>query len=226
MPSTILRRVFGENSVFGQRSIYDDLNDHDADEEALLRDLEEQAGMISGGYDENFGTAPTNTTSPYGGYRDDPTTATTTTPQTGGIQLHDRTASASRAPALMNSTYQSYLQENRRPNRGMGQSRANNFFSTNRTTSVEADEVPASLLMEGGAGATDGYARDRYNAARGTGYDTRQMQVPPTNYGEERRGRTDEENRRARLGLIDPKERAMWKWANVQNLDNFLLEVC
>jgi autophagy-related protein 9 len=29
----------------------------------------------------------------------------------------------------------------------------------------------------------------------------------------------------ARLGLIDPKERAMWKWANVENLDNFLQDV-
>jgi autophagy-related protein 9 len=32
--------------------------------------------------------------------------------------------------------------------------------------------------------------------------------------------------RQARLGLIDPKERAMWKWANVENLDNFLNDVC
>lgn len=30
---------------------------------------------------------------------------------------------------------------------------------------------------------------------------------------------------RANLGLIDPKERALWKWANVENLDNFLQEV-
>lgn len=32
-------------------------------------------------------------------------------------------------------------------------------------------------------------------------------------------------NTRANLGLIDPKERALWKWANVENLDNFLQEV-
>lgn len=32
-------------------------------------------------------------------------------------------------------------------------------------------------------------------------------------------------NVRANLGLIDPKERALWKWANVENLDNFLQEV-
>ena len=27
------------------------------------------------------------------------------------------------------------------------------------------------------------------------------------------------------LGLVDPKERAMWKWANVENLDVFLQQV-
>jgi hypothetical protein len=27
------------------------------------------------------------------------------------------------------------------------------------------------------------------------------------------------------LGLVDPKERAMWKWANVENLDIFLQQV-
>src|SRR5947207_948874 len=28
------------------------------------------------------------------------------------------------------------------------------------------------------------------------------------------------------LGLVDPKERAMWKWVNVENLDVFLQQVC
>ena len=32
-------------------------------------------------------------------------------------------------------------------------------------------------------------------------------------------------NVRTNLGLIDPTQRALWKWANVENLDNFLLEV-
>ncbi|RPA76067.1 APG9-domain-containing protein [Ascobolus immersus RN42] len=226
MPSTILRRVFGENSVFGERSIYDDIEDHDADEEAFLRDLEDQAGMISGDYNDNFGTEPTDP-SPYGAYRDDPTTNTAPA-QHAGIQFLDRTGSGGRAPALMNSTYQSYLQENRRPNqnRGMGQSRANNFFGANKTTSIEADEVPQSLLMEGGAGATDGYTRDRYNATKAGVYDSRQPSQIPTTYAEGvGRVRTEEEERRARLGLIDPKERALWKWANVTNLDNFLLEI-
>lgn len=31
--------------------------------------------------------------------------------------------------------------------------------------------------------------------------------------------------RSQRLAMIDPKEKAMWRWANVENLDNFLREV-
>ncbi|KAK9247987.1 autophagy protein Apg9-domain-containing protein [Lipomyces tetrasporus] len=35
----------------------------------------------------------------------------------------------------------------------------------------------------------------------------------------------DEPTHQARFGLNDPRERALWKWANVENLDNFLQEV-
>ncbi|KAH3683681.1 hypothetical protein WICPIJ_005365 [Wickerhamomyces pijperi] len=35
----------------------------------------------------------------------------------------------------------------------------------------------------------------------------------------------DERSRRARLGILNPKERALWKWANVENLDKFLQDV-
>ncbi|KAH3680943.1 hypothetical protein WICMUC_000086 [Wickerhamomyces mucosus] len=35
----------------------------------------------------------------------------------------------------------------------------------------------------------------------------------------------DERIRRANLGILNPKERALWKWANVENLDNFLQDV-
>lgn len=226
MPSTILRKVFGENSVFGQRSLYDALEDQDRDEEEVLRDLEEQAGMISGDYNEHFGTAQ----SPYEAYRDDPTT-NTGGPLHGGIRLEDRTASGSRQPqgALMNSTYQSFLQESRRPGRGPQASRGPAFFG-HRQASVEADEVPASLLLENGP-ERDGYARDRYNATAGLGgFDTRNN-VPgpgiPTYTARDTKSdmAKEEEARRVRLSLVDPKERIMWKWANVSNLDNFLLDV-
>lgn len=30
---------------------------------------------------------------------------------------------------------------------------------------------------------------------------------------------------RSALALVDPKEKAMWRWANVENLDNFLKEI-
>ncbi|CCH44577.1 Autophagy-related protein [Wickerhamomyces ciferrii] len=35
----------------------------------------------------------------------------------------------------------------------------------------------------------------------------------------------DERARRARLGILNPKERALWRWANVENLDRFLQDV-
>lgn len=34
-----------------------------------------------------------------------------------------------------------------------------------------------------------------------------------------------ERNRRARLGILSPRERALWKWANIENLDKFLQDV-
>lgn len=35
----------------------------------------------------------------------------------------------------------------------------------------------------------------------------------------------EERVRRAKLGILNPKERALWKWANIENLDKFLQEV-
>jgi len=35
----------------------------------------------------------------------------------------------------------------------------------------------------------------------------------------------DERVRRAKLGILNPRERALWKWANIENLDKFLQDV-
>lgn len=35
----------------------------------------------------------------------------------------------------------------------------------------------------------------------------------------------DERVRRAKLGILNPRERALWKWANIENLDKFLQNV-
>ena len=38
-------------------------------------------------------------------------------------------------------------------------------------------------------------------------------------------GQRDQRSRQNALMMIDPKEKAMWRWANVENLDNFLKDV-
>lgn len=107
------------------------------------------------------------------------------------------------------------------------------------------DEVPASLLFEaGGHGAARGGRQGRGGVSEpgkivggGPG---------PTTEASRKRNLTEDQQwtaatanahprgdeheakevrRQARLGLIDPKERALWKWANVENLDNFLNDV-
>ncbi|KAF9888365.1 autophagy protein atg9 [Aspergillus nanangensis] len=106
------------------------------------------------------------------------------------------------------------------------------------------DDVPASLLVEGGQeeeedlrsrlppppsshhfadqeppmpGPSSGRDRDRWNSAR--------EQLPL--YNEHRRTRPGViwSLGRPNLATVDPKEKAMWMWANVDNLDNFLKEV-
>lgn len=50
--------------------------------------------------------------------------------------------------------------------------------------------------------------------------------VPASNKKKEKKVNFDEERRkRTRFGILNPKERALWKWANVENLDRFLQDV-
>ncbi|KAI9758551.1 MAG: Golgi transport complex subunit 6 [Chaenotheca gracillima] len=105
------------------------------------------------------------------------------------------------------------------------------------------DEVPASLLIEGGedfpkavAGANDAPAGRPPRAANAIpGPATREARAQwettkaqqrlhqETQSGNSRR--RPPSNARAGLAIADPKERAMWRWANVENLDNFLKDV-
>lgn len=104
------------------------------------------------------------------------------------------------------------------------------------------DEVPASLLVEG---ADDGempklaeppqVANPQDGEFRLPGASTRKTQQQwetarahqqlhpeerrrPSSQGHSAKGHTG-------LAFIDPKEKAMWRWANVENLDNFLKDV-
>ena len=106
------------------------------------------------------------------------------------------------------------------------------------------DEVPQSLLIEGHD--TEALATGQHRQA-GQEHEVIPPPVPglPTRGTRARWHATQEQQRlhqdldrhsvRARvshgprgsqgLAMIDPKEKAMWRWANVENLDNFLREV-
>lgn len=102
------------------------------------------------------------------------------------------------------------------------------------------DEVPASLLIEGGeeAGAIaadDGHAQVAMHASVIPGPSTTKTRAQweatkmrqrlhndlPSAATQQRATGTT----RTALSMIDPRERAMWRWANVENLDNFLKDV-
>ncbi|KAI9798820.1 MAG: hypothetical protein M1825_004993 [Sarcosagium campestre] len=103
------------------------------------------------------------------------------------------------------------------------------------------DEVPASLLVEGGEGVDAAEAdadeeRPSINPSRptlGTGPRARdtgaQWEAVQRQRTLHETPRTSPPRRlggiRSGLAFIDPRERALWRWANVENLDNFLQEV-
>lgn len=99
------------------------------------------------------------------------------------------------------------------------------------------DEVPQSLLIE------DGPSGPPVSSARQT--QALPPPVPgPTSHGIQARWQTVQEQQRLYqdtlsrqaqprmqqrygqpMSMMDPKERALWMWANVENLDNFLQDV-
>jgi autophagy-related protein 9 len=106
------------------------------------------------------------------------------------------------------------------------------------------DDVPASLLVEGHHDDDDLKSRLPPPPTSHLSPDDRQPSLPgPSTRGDRARGRAAREQqplhhadrRRApavrwslglpNLNTVDPKEKAMWMWANVENLDNFLKDV-
>ena len=99
------------------------------------------------------------------------------------------------------------------------------------------DEVPESLLIEDGEDAVPIHDRHqpaaappsipgpRTEGAQAKWKATQEQQRlhPDINLGYVRGG--DAARRGHLLGMIAPREMAMWRWANVENLDNFLKDV-
>lgn len=216
MSSRILSQIFNQNNA----SIYDALREHDAAtaSDSDMDDLEERAGMRpiarprATVHDDNEDS-----------YMDDEST----------FQLQERSPIAESTASVQQQRFFPALS-------GPRDAR----FSASRRYHDDDDgsEVPQSLLFEpskrpsrqkdfvdggesvlgpgasitGDPGPSTIQARrlreqwDAATAPDGYTENTRETvkKVPPP-----------------RLGSIQPKERAMWKWANVENLDNFLQDV-
>ncbi|KAI9842223.1 MAG: autophagy protein atg9 [Thelocarpon superellum] len=219
MASNFLSRLLPPRE--GEPSVYETLRAHD--ESSDVSDLEERAGMALD--EENLG---------------------------GGFEHYDfdHAAAAQMDESQMTTESTAFLaepsREGRRASALRSASRPKWMGPSRRAPEPEEgdDEVPLSLLTEGvddtaapGLGAAGGAglpppphppspipgpataeARARWESTQarqrihpGPREATTARLIPPTN--------------KFQLSLVDPKERAMWRWANVENLDNFLKDV-
>lgn len=209
MTSRLLSQIFDQNST----SIYETFNEHDArsSDESDQDDVEDRAGMM-----------PIRTTPSYR-----PLSARTDSP----FQSHPRSP-------IGESVVGSVVDQRRPFLAGAAQARRENHPRQQPGHYKDEDDsgdVPASLLFEAPApqedeeeehlahrmprrpSSSDGEALPLGSRVRG-GHAS-----PPYN---QQAGRGIPSGAASgRIGQIDPKERAMWKWANVENLDNFLTDV-
>ncbi|KAL9135180.1 MAG: hypothetical protein Q9175_003638 [Cornicularia normoerica] len=193
----------------GEVSLYETWRQHD--ELSDQSDLEERAGMILD--EENLGT----------GFRD--------------YELDDALANATTnqavPPRIRNSSRQSQGTSARK-----AQSRTRTPHAVGRVNIDDSDdEVPQSLLIEDDqdpsplsragqnrvmpppvSGPSSRATRAKWQATQEQQRLHQEPVFPPIQgKGGSRRGHP--------LGMVDRKDQAMWMWANVENLDNFLKDV-
>jgi autophagy-related protein 9 len=211
MASNIISRLLPTNPA--GRSIYDDLRAHD---EASESDIEEQAGMAID--EENLG------------FRDD--------------ELVDAEVFTGEASHITTESSAGRQHESRPLTRRSGNKAQNNrskWLAQSPRLLVDDgdDDVPASLLIEGHEHNTGAPIRPRKSQAK---HQRKQSAIP---------GPSDRENRahweatqaqqrlheeagsrrvphgRANIRLLtgNPREKAMWRWINITNLDNFIRDV-
>lgn len=206
MASNILSRLLPPN--FGAPSIYETMREHDQSSEY---DIEERAGMALD--EENMGVA----------FRDSEVDEALT--DVDASHLH--TSKLLNPKEKLPSPPRRVTPKQRRPSLSPKMAEEEDDLD---------DEVPMSLLIEGdedpaGAGerrqSGEGLPPAPSSRSRGTRAQwqaTQEQQrlhheMGPRNPTQRIFGRA------ARLNIVDAKEKAMWRWANVENLDNFLREV-
>lgn len=218
MTSKLLSQIFNKNS----QSIYETLRENGANNsDSDLDDMEARAGTLhSQGGPEEYEE----------GMDDNEST----------FELRHQPPAPASSSFLAHSAQRPFFASMSRP-------RGNRYASQRfrEEDPDDDDDVPASLLFEagglggggsrpsgtaglnqgdlggGGPGPATEATRKRDKQEQQWAAATAQMHVQ----GDEQEAEAKEVRRQARLGLIDPKERALWKWANVENLDNFLNDV-
>lgn len=213
MASNILSRLLPTNPA--GRSIYDDLRAHD---EASESDIEDQGGLAIdeenlGFHDDELGDADVFTGE----------ASHITTESSGGRQLEPR------------------------PLTGRGGNKSQNNRSKWLAQSPRLlgddgdDDVPASLLIEGNEPSPGTLVRPRKSqpppqrkqpaipgpSDRETRAHWEAAQTHQRLHDEEAGVRPSPQTFRPNLGLLtgSPREKAMWRWINVTNLDNFIRDV-
>ena len=216
MASRLLSQIFNQNSA----SIYEALREQDAatETDSDLDDLEERAGMApiardaqSGGGDEQDDSDLDDGSTFQLGYRPPMTESTT--------ERHSRFfAARSGDSKYMPAPYQDEEDDTEVPQSLLYETAGSPSQPLQRSNYMDGEEsvLGPGASISGDPGPSTMRNRrleEQWNAATARG-DYRHRDSRPNTMG------------RARLGFIDPKEKAMWKWANVHNLDNFLHDVC
>ena len=209
MSSRILSQIFDRNN---NASIYETLREHDeaAASYSDLDDLEERAGMRPATVQEDTEAS----------YMDDDEST---------FQLQQRPPNAESSMLEPSARQHRYFPALTGPRDAR--------FSASRRYNDDDDgsEVPQSLLFEpskratsfDGGESTPGLGNG--NPGPSTTARRREQWDAATVLADKSGGMAGAGPGKLpppqRLGSIQPKERAMWKWANVENLDNFLHDV-
>jgi autophagy-related protein 9 len=213
MASNMLSRLLPTDPA--GRSIYDDLRAHDEGSES---DIEEQAGLALD--EENLR------------FRDD--------------ELGDADVFAGEASHITTSTAAGRQPESR-PLIGRSSNRTNRNRSkwlaqSPRLLADEGDDdVPASLLIEGNEPSSETPVRPRKSqlpskqkrpaipgpSDRETRAHWEAAQAQQRLHEDEAGNNQRPQGARPNLGLLagNPREKAMWRWINITNLDNFIRDV-
>lgn len=225
MKSNVLSRVLPA----GEPSVYEAIREHDADSNES--DIEERAGL-AWNEDDEAGTGPYNDRE-----LEEPGTA-----QYDDRELEEAMADAQASGMTSPTTSTTaFLQRQPRQEQSQDDGKARRRKSRPRWLSprVEADEdedddddVPASLLVEGNQNDEElkSLPPPPHQTSPEPGPSRLQWEAEPQrDTGDTGHGRPAQTRwsigQHPNLAFADPKEKAMWRWANVENLDNFLAEV-